>query len=424
MNNVNPEYEMPYEAGEEEYGADDYAPATGYTEPLEMIQAIFRAVETLLSADRPIAVQLSDLEQISEAGRRNLLLRATIANPPADLPRTLIVKKVISEQYDPDDVHSWDSMRFLKDWAGAAFLSQVAPESSHGPRFYGGDRALGLILLEDMGATHGSLVGPLLGVDIDGAEAALFHFAERLAQMHVDTWGQASEFYALVETLNPQLATSMQESHEFTERVTKVMAQIAALGVALPPDLDDELASLAAVVADPGPFTAYRHGDPCPDNFFWQGMTLRLIDFEFGHMGHALSDLAYGRMIFPTCWCCNRVPPSVIDEMERRYRRIFAQRDPAILDDAVFGRAMAEVSGIWLIDTLSWLFETSLAEDREWGITTIRPRIMAQLTAFIETSSTFDHLPAWRMVAEQLQSLLQERWPNLEPLPFYPALRG
>ncbi|MEZ4615130.1 MAG: hypothetical protein R2867_06385 [Caldilineaceae bacterium] len=193
----------------------------------------FSAVEALLSADRPAAVQLSDLEQISEAGRRNLLLRATIANPPADLPRTLIVKKVISEQYDPDDVTSWDSMRFLKDWAGGLSQPGCAGEQPW-PTLYGGDRALGLILLEDMGATHGSLVGPLLGVDIDGAEAALFHFAERLAQMHVDTWGQAREFYALVETLNPELATSMQKSHEFTERVAKVTAQIAALGVALP----------------------------------------------------------------------------------------------------------------------------------------------------------------------------------------------
>jgi thiamine kinase-like enzyme len=423
VSNDNPEYEMPYEPGEEDYSDDD-SPITGYTESLETIQAIFRAVEALLSADRPLPVQLSDLEQISEAGRRNLLLRATIANPPADLPRTLIVKKVISEQYDPDDVTSWDSMRFLKDWAGVAFLSQVAPERGHGPRFYGGDRTLGLILLEDMGATHGSLVGPLLGVDIDGAEAALFHFAERLAQVHGDTWGKSAEFYTLVETLNPQLATAMQESHEFTERVAKVTAQIAALGLPLPPELGDELAGLAALAADPGPFTAYCHGDPCPDNFFWQGMTLRLIDFEFGHMGHALRDLAYGRMIFPTCWCCNRVPPSVLDEMERRYRRIFAQQYPAILDDAVFGRAMTEVCAIWLIDTLSWLLEMSLAEDREWGITTIRPRIMAQLTAFCATSATFAHLPAWRGVAEQLQLTLQARWPDLEPLPFFPALRG
>ena len=85
---------------------------------------------------------------------------------------------------------------------------------------------------------------------------------------------------------------------------------------------------------------------------------------------------------------------------------------------------MTDVCGIWLIDTLNWLLETSLEEDREWGITTIRSRIVAQLTAFIETSTTFDYLPAWRTVAERLRTTLQERWSDLEPLPFYPALRG
>jgi hypothetical protein len=407
----------------EETPSERYA-ATGYSAPLDTIRAIFQAIETMLGADRPTAVQLSDLEQISEPERRNLLLRATLANPPADLPRTLIVKKVMADAYNPDDAAAWDSSRFLKDWAGAAFLTQVAPGGNHGPRFYGGHRELGFILLEDMGTDHGSLVEPLLGVDIDNAEHALYAFAERLAQMHVDTWGKAAEFYALVATLNPQLAVDLQQQRAWDERLANVTEQIHALGVPLPPELDVELAHLTAVVADPGPFAVYRHGDPCPDNFFWQGNTLRLLDFEFGHIGHGLSDLAYGRMIFPTCWCCNRVPPTVVAEMERRYRTILATRYLAILDDAIFYPALVDVCAIWLVDSLSWLLETALAEDREWGIATIRPRLIAQLSSFIETSLDFDHLPVLRTVAEALSQELRSRWPDLEPLPFYPALRG
>ncbi|HRW09900.1 MAG TPA: phosphotransferase [Caldilineaceae bacterium] len=404
--------------------AEQLLATTGYSVPMETIRAIFQTVETLLSAGRPTAVQLSDLEQISKAERRNLLLRATVANPPADLPRTLIVKKVIAESYDPDDATAWDSARFLKDWAGAAFLSQVAPEGGHSPHFYGGDRTLGFILLEDMGADHGSLVEPLLGVDIDRAEAALYHFAERLAHMHADTWGHAAEFYAVVAALNPQLASAMRERNDWHERVTNVTGQLEALGGLLSAGFADEMTYLASVAIDPGPFMAYRHGDPCPDNFFWQGNVLRLLDFEFGHMGHALSDLAYGRMIFPTCWCCNRVPPTVVDAMERRYRTIFAERYPPILDDAIFGPAMTDACAIWVIDSLSWLLETALKEDREWGIATIRPRITAQLAAFVETSRTFAHLPALRDVVANLLATLQTKWPDLEPLPLYPALRG
>ena len=59
---------------------------------------------------------------------------------------------------------------------------------------------------------------------------------------------------------------------------------------------------------NPGPFHAYIHGDPCPDNVFFIDGEMLLIDFEFGRFGHALRDALYGRMPFPTCWCCNRLP--------------------------------------------------------------------------------------------------------------------
>lgn len=388
---------------------------------LEDIYYLRLAIEAVLSAGRPVPIQLADLERISEADRRHLVLRATLATPRAELPQTLIVKKVVADGYDPDDATHWDSVRFLRDWAGAAFLSQVAGAAGHGPRFYGGDRAKGFILLEDMGNYHGSLVGPLLGDDEVAATVALNYFGERLGQLHVDTFGKAADYYALVATLNPTLAATMQNQTEFDERLAKVKTLLGTLEIVLPPEAEAELERLAAVVADPGPFTVYRHGDPCPDNFFWQGTTLRLLDFEFGHMGHGLSDLAYVRMFFPTCWCCNRVPIALVRRIETDYRTIFGRVYPAILDDRIFGRAMSEVCAIWVIDTLAWLLTSALEKDQEWGIATIRPRITARLEAFIATCLEFDELPALREVAEQLLAALQQRWPELEPLPLFPV---
>lgn len=379
------------------------------------------AIEAVLSVGRPIPIQLADLERISEADRRNLILRATVATPRADLPQTLIVKKVVAERYDPDDTTHWDSVRFLRDWAGAAFLSQVAGAAGHGPRFYGGDRANGFILLEDMGNYHGSLVGPLLGDDEVAATVALNYFGERLGQLHVDTFGKAADYYALVATLNPTLAMTMRQNDEFAERCAKVTALLATLGVDLSIAAQAEVEQLSAVVADPGPFTVYRHGDPCPDNFFWQGTTLRLLDFEFGHMGHGLSDLAYARTFFPTCWCCNRVPIALVRRIETDYRTTFGRAYPAILDDTVFGRAMSEVCAIWVIDTLNWLLASALEADQEWGIAMIRPRIVARLEAFVATCLEFDQLPALRAVAEQLLTTLQQQWADLDPLPLFPA---
>jgi len=393
----------------------------GVDHSLTDIYYIRLAIEALLSEGRAVPIQLADLERISEADRRNLLLRATLAAPRGDLPETLIVKKVVADHYNPDDATAWDTARFFRDWAGAAFLSQVAGAVGHGPRFYGGDRAMGFILLEDMGVYHGSLVGPLLSDDDVLATAALHSFAERLGQMHADTFGKAADYYALVTTLNPSLAATMQNTDEFPERIAKVLALLAPLGIEASAAAQAELQQLAAVVADPGPFTVYRHGDPCPDNFFWQGTTLRLLDFEFGHMGHGLTDLAYGRMYFPSCWCCNRVPIALVRRMETDYRTAFAHAYPAILDDTIFGRAMTAACAIWVIDSLNWLLASALEADQEWGIATIRPRITARVEAFIATCLEFDELPALRAVAEQLLATLQQRWPELEPLPLFPA---
>lgn len=399
-----------------------------YTEPLELVQRIFHSAERILSSDSPVAVQFTDLEQISEAGRRNLLLRATLADPPPHLPRTLIIKQVITETYDPNYINpnateAWDTRRFFQDWLGAALLTQCAPTASHAPHFYGGDRANGFILMEDMGEQHGSLVEPLLSNDPDKAKYALLHFVERLANIHVATHGQRTAYDTLAATLNPHLVTELRKAHNFEERLANTSLQLAAIDVEVSSAAQRELDALAHTLTDPGPFTAFCHGDPCPDNFFWQGQTLRIMDFEFGNMGHALMDLAFGRMIFPTCWCCNRIPAEIVEAMETRYRQIFAQVYPSILDDIIFGKAMAEVCAVTLIFTLDWLLGPALDEDREWGIATLRPRILARLEAFIAASLQFDQLPATCNLAETLLALLQERWADVEPLPLYPAFR-
>ena len=388
------------------------------------LETIARAVETRLGNQNAGPIQIAELVQISEPERRNLLLRATLDNPPPGLPNSLIVKKVVAEKgYDPDDATAWDTRRFFQDWAGAAFLSQCAPGAGHSPHFYGGDRNHGFILLEDLGDDHNSLVEPLLGSDAAAAEQALLRFTERLAHMHLDTAGRADEFYALVEQLNPQLADQMRSGAAFAQQRANTIAQLAALDINIPDAATSDLDMVAAALAAPGPFRAYLHGDPCPDNFFWQGATLRLIDFELGYMGHALCDLAYGRTYFPTCWCCNRVPDWLVGQMEARYRQIVGAHLPAVLDDAIFGRAMTVACAYWLISSLNWLLEPVLEEDRTWGIAQVRPRLLARLEVFIAASQEFDHLPGLCDLAVSVLAVLQNRWPALEPLPVYPALR-
>jgi hypothetical protein len=64
-----------------------------------------------------------------------------------------------------------------------------------------------------------------------------------------------------------------------------------------------------------------------------------------------------------------------------------------------------------------------LERDREWGTTTMRPRLLTWLDSFIEASGRAGVLPLLRALAEALRAELGRRWPRTE-VPEYPALAG
>jgi hypothetical protein len=270
---------------------------------------------------------------------------------------------------------------------------------------------------------HRSLVEPLLEGEAAAAEETLLNYATRLGELHADTIGKAATFEQLFQRVNPTIKPFGPKTAEFREHLQKFQALLETLGIRLEADLQPELETIIDTVANPGPFLAYIHADPCPDNLFTSIDSLRLIDFEFGQFSHALIDATYGRMIFPTCWCANRLPPAVVSGMERRYRLHLSRGCPEAQEDSLFETALVTICGFWLLNTLSWQLERSLNEDRKWGISTVRQRVLARLEAFISTSEEFGHLPALRGISSHLLELLNQRWPETAPLPVYPAFR-
>lgn len=385
-------------------------------------ELVIAAATRLLSHRMGVPVRLTDVVCISEEERRNRLLRVGVENPPAGLPASLIIKQVVAKAYNPDQIDSWDTQRFFRDWAGAEFLSNLPSEPGHGPRFYGGDRELGFIILEDLGKGHHSLVEPLLEGDAASAEAALIRYMTRLGKMHADTVGKAAEFQTRLQAANPawvsepvmQGAPSLGIPH-FTEILTH-------FGLPVAPDLVTELEGMYERVEQPGPFSALLHHDLCPDNMFFIGDDVRLFDFEGASFGHALIDASYARILFPTCWCCNRIPQIVVENMEAAYRAELIRGCPAAADDDLFTQALADVCGFSMLEWLRWLPLTPAAlEDQQWGLASLRTRVLARLVAFLNTATEFDQLPHLCQVAEQLLATLQTRWSEVEPMPFYPA---
>ena len=394
----------------------------------ELFAPLLTAAQTQLSTALHAPVRLTSPERLTEEDRRNVILRCTVTDGPPDAPASVIIKQVVADDYDPDAVDSWDIQRFFRDWAGAQFLSDLSTEAPHSPRFYGGDRALGFILLEDLGV-HRSLVEPLLGDDPRYAERTLLAFAARLGQLHADTIGRAKRFERVQHALSPNHAADvqtalLQKAAELHTAADRFQAYLDRFDAPVAPQFSSELQAISDATAHPGDFLAYIHGDPCPDNLVDTNGRLRLIDFEFGHFGHALQDGVYARMLFPTCWCANQIPATVIEQIERVYRAELMRGCPAAHDDQLFETALVNMCGYWLITSSSWLMERVLDEDSTWGIATVRSRIVARLQTFIATSTTYERLPALRSAADALLERLQQRWPDVPPLAVYPAFRG
>ena len=128
----------------------------------ELFTPLRIATEKILSTAVSSQVKIDRLERMTELGRRNLLIRCWI-EPIDNLPPSFIIKKVEGE-YNRDRYDSADTKRLFNDWIGTQFLNTIALELQHSPKFYGGDRTLGLIVIEDVRHRH-SLVESLLGSD-------------------------------------------------------------------------------------------------------------------------------------------------------------------------------------------------------------------------------------------------------------------
>lgn len=384
--------------------------------------ALLRRAGQVLSRTLGGEVTLGEPERLTDEGRRNLLLRCRVVSAPQGSPTSLVLKQAHREEYRPEDPGSWAARGFFRDWAGLQFLGEAAGDATGCPRFYGGDREVGFVLMEDLGAGE-DLAHRLLEGTAGEAEEGLLLLAEVLGRMHAATGGREAEYLRIRGALSAwgdeSRARLMDEAQEVRGKIEEICA---SLGVNAGDAFGADVERIGRAIGEPGPFLAYTHGDPCPDNTLLRGGALRLFDYEFGRYRHALLDGVYGRIRFPTCWCVGDIPEAVVDRMEAAYRKELAAGCPAAEDD-LYGKAVTEACGYWLLDLLNDTLETALeSEDETWGIATRRQRLVRRLGAFADLSERAGHLPGLCDVSRALLDHLRTRWAG-EPveLPMYPA---
>ena len=358
---------------------------------------------------------------------REHVARFLVVDGPPGCPAALIAKCWHGREGDAYDPESTDprapSARLFDDWAGLQFLNETMGAASPAPRLIAGDRERGYFIMEDIGSGLNPAQA-LLGSDPALAENQMIELAAGLGRMHAATVGRKAAYDRIRSGLGP-LAPSNEG--RIRQLAARWMGSLEQLGVPLSSsarlDLERALHS-ASNPGPPGPFLAYTHGDPCPDNWLVTEGKQRLFDFEGGGFRNALMDGVYGRIHFPTCWCVNRFPPAIPEAMERVYRAELVKGCPEAANDRLFYPAVVEMCAFWVIKTCEE--GTALLDlmdsDHTWGISTVRQRVLLRTGIFAELAASLGHLEAVGAAVASLAAVLRARWPaEAGQMPLYPA---
>jgi len=372
--------------------------------------------EAALTSAMGGTVRIRDIEALSGAERRNLILRGkAIREGRGDRP--VVIKASRSASYDPDAATAFADSGLVKEWAATAFLAVRAPGRENCATLLAGDPARGVLVFEDLGAGLGSLVEPLLRGGAAEAERALAAYAAALGRLHADTVACADEHARALQAAFPAARRPVRQFRARLDEITSTVRE--RIGGERPPA--EELADIARKREEPGPWLTLVHGDPCPDNVLIADGRIRLIDFEFARPGHALIDAVYWRFGFPTCWCAGRIPDAVAARADAAYRAQAGLVIGDALDDTHFRRESAYVAAAWLLECLQWRLDVALKEDGEWGIASMRSRLLWYLEATLGMTKQAGILPGFQSVARTWLTELRDRWPSTAPLGLYPA---
>ncbi|MBP6951637.1 MAG: phosphotransferase [Alphaproteobacteria bacterium] len=378
-------------------------------------------------------LKIKSVVQLSELERRNSLLRIYLQNPEKRMPNSLIFKQTCVE---PSETEKDAFARFVRDWAGLEFLSQVKAKKLLAPRFYGGSIKYRFVLLEDLGEQHISLVDSLTGDNEPQAKAALHRFMKCLGQFHATGYGKTEAYFEILKKLTSE-ASSWQEDLKiiFDDPFPKLKSVLKTFGISPSESLWAEINMVLKASLEPGPFTTFIHGDNCPDNVFDNPgkNELLLIDFEWGSVRSALLDGTYLRMSMPTCWCSKAIPENLISSLEATYRAELMKKIPAANDDETYHTAYTQACAFWML-TIFVEIEKVMDEDRLYNSGPVpekgvwkaeensgRPRTLSRLQAFINVSKKYDKLPHLKSIATQVLRELKTRWPDAKPLDLYPT---
>lgn len=406
-----------------------------------------KTLDILRERFKPADVDINSVVFLSEPERRNVLIRINLASTSESVPRSIILKQVLSQVEDADDKRA--DARFARDWAGLEFTSSIQEsESVHNtPLFYGSDVTQRFIIIEDLGQQHVSLVDSLTLPDRDKAVSALERYMKALGSFHAATFGHCDEYTAILNKINEEATTPEEDLRATSDSLLpKLESAINSLALAVPITFPDEVKQVLDSMFKPGPFTVLTHGDIAPDNVFdHEGPKgLQLIDFEWCAPRNALLDGSYLRMSIPTGWCAKTIPDDVLKPLEQVYRAELEKTVSEASNDLAYSTAYTHACAFHVLHQMANL-DSILEKDAIWdsgpvpngslwdpATNSVRSRFLSRVQAFVDVATEHDRLhlgqppilPNLRIIAQDMLSKVKERWPaDTKPLDFFPAFK-
>ena len=185
------------------------------------------------------------------------------------------------------------------------------------------------------------------------------------------------------------------------------LAMAAQLGLSTD-GVGREIDSLGGLMDGAG-YVGLVHSDLCPDNTHIADGNCRIIDFETSGWGPVALDVAYLLAPFPSCWCFASLPAEVADPALAAYRDQVTSAGMELGPD--WEDALTAALAGWVVARGARIGR-ALEEDRDWGTTTMRPRLLTWLRSFIAAASRTGALPRLRTLAEATHERLLLRWPD------------
>ncbi|MFH8346537.1 phosphotransferase family protein [Streptomyces sp. NPDC018045] len=305
-----------------------------------------------------------------------------------DLGGTSAVVKQAVASADADE-------RYAREVAALRLASRVTPPVV--PRLLGTDPGARVLVLEHV--THRR-----------PAPDWVVGYAAALARLHAATASEPADGVALPAWSGPGHAD-----------IASFLALARRFAVPVPDGTGAELEALSRRLGT-APGGALLHGDPCPGNDLHAPDGIRFIDFEQSCLGNGLTELAYLRMGFPTCWCVTDTPRTLLREAEAAYGAAWEAATggapPGDLVDAcagwlLRGDALVQRAHRGAADHLARLPE----EDWEWGTVTARQRLVHRLGVVAGLTAGRADLHGLGRLAGAMRTRMLSRWPALAPPP-------